>query len=364
MLSKEESIQYSRQIQLKEVGNKGQELLKASKVLVVGAGGLGCPVLIHLTTCGVGNITIIDDDLVSLSNLPRQTLYDHSSIGKPKTEQAIKKLKSLNPSNSIKGINAKLNASNASEIIKNVELVIDCTDNLSARYLINDACVLHNKPFIYGGVFKHEGQIAVFNYKGSATYRCLFEKQTLETTNCENSGVMGFLPTIIGAYQANEALKVLVGYGQVLKNKLLIINSLNVQTNIIEFSRINHPRYKQLSPNNLKASITETMHCENQLSHEIDHSTFIKLLNEDIQLIDVREPNEQPKFNPPNTINIPEKLILKSIDKIERNKRVILFCNSGKRSKNALLALKSNSYFNNIMSLKNGISALEHEKIK
>ncbi|MDG2370173.1 MAG: HesA/MoeB/ThiF family protein [Flavobacteriales bacterium] len=361
MLNKEDLIQYSKQIILTEIGEKGQLKLKISKVLVIGAGGLGCPVLTQLTTCGIGTIGIVDHDTVSLSNLPRQNLYGKSSIGKSKVKEAIKRLKQLNSSTKFIEYNFQLTTKNTYNTIKNYDLIIDCTDNIQTKYLINDTCILLEKPLVFGAVFKHEGQIAVFNYNGSGTYRCLFPKQqNTSMLNCEDSGVLGIITSIIGAFQVNESLKILLNYGEILTNKLKIYNSLDSSTTIIDYKKKNHGIYNRIKADLLFHEKDYSYSCNS--IKEISYNSLIKQINEDIQFIDVREPNESPKCIELESLNIPLKDILIHLNKIEKQKKVVLICNSGLRSKQALSVINEQQYFPNIFSLKNGLK--NWDKIK
>ena len=354
MLNKEDLIRYSKQIQLSEIGKTGQQKLQSSKVLVIGAGGLGCPVLTQLTTCGIGTIGIVDHDKVSLSNLPRQTLYGHTSLGKSKVKEAIKRLLYLNPKTNFIEHNFQLTTTNAYETIKKYELIIDCSDNFPTKYLINDACIVLNKPLIYGAVFKHEGQVAVFNHKGSASYRCLFPKEeNASTLNCDDSGVMGTITSIIGAFQVNESIKVLLNYGEILTNKLKIYNALNSVATIIEFKKKEHNIYKRIKRDLFFDEKDYSFNCDS--INEISHSSLIKVIKEDIQFIDVREPNESPKCSELKSLNIPAKNILEHLNEIDKQKKVVLFCNSGVRSKIALSTLNKHNYLPNVMSLENGL---------
>ena len=355
MLDKEDVKQYSKQILLREIGEIGQQKLQASKVLVIGAGGLGCPVLTQLTSCGIGTIGIVDHDKVSLSNLPRQTLYGHTSLGKYKAKEAIKRLLFLNSTTNFIEHNFQLSTKNAFDTIKNYDLILDCSDNFPTKYLINDVCVVLEKPLIYGAVFKHEGQVAVLNHKGSASYRCLFPKeQNTSILNCDDTGVMGTLTSIIGAFQANESIKVLLDYGEILANKLKIYNALNSVVTIIEFKKKEHPIYNRIKKDLFFDEKDYSFNCDS--IKEISHSSLIKVIKEDIQFIDVREPNESPKCSELKSLNIPAKNILAHLNEIDKQKKVVLFCNSGTRSKIALSTLNKHTYFPNAMSLKNGLS--------
>jgi molybdopterin/thiamine biosynthesis adenylyltransferase len=228
MLNQEENKRYNRHVILDQVGLEGQLKLKAAKVLVIGAGGLGCPVLQYLTAAGVGTIGIIDFDTIDLSNLQRQILFTKNDLGKNKAEVAAQRLKQLNDQVKFKAYPERLTTKNALELFSAYDLIIDGTDNFSTRYLVNDAAVLTNKPLVYGSIYKFEGQVAVFNYENGATYRCLFPVPPKAGTvkNCSEIGVIGVLPGIIGTQQANEAIKIIVGIGKPLSGQLLIYDAL------------------------------------------------------------------------------------------------------------------------------------------
>lgn len=249
ILSKEEITRYSKQLLLPEIGIKGQEKLKNARVLIVGAGGLGCPVLQYLAAAGVGALGIVDFDVVDETNLQRQVLYSTNDIGKFKAVVAGEKISKLNPFVQCETINRKLEAVNAFEIISNYDIVVDCSDNFETRYLINDACVLLNKPFVYGGIHKFEGQLSVFNFKSAngiygPTYRCVFPETHPEETilNCSLTGVIGTLPGIIGTLQANEVIKMITGTGEICSGeicsgKIILINALTLNYSEIKIKR-------------------------------------------------------------------------------------------------------------------------------
>lgn len=217
---------YSRHILLSEIGRNGQEKIRQARVLVIGAGGLGSPALLYLAAAGVGTIGIMDDDIISESNLQRQILYDTLSLGEPKVEVAYRKLQSLNPECKIYPMQQRLEPGNAIEIIQNYDLVVDATDNLLSRYIINDACCELDKPFVYGSICEFEGQVAVFNYQGGPTYRDLYPYHAAIPDFQQPMGVIGALPGIIGSIQAAEALKIILGSKTVLAGKILLINLL------------------------------------------------------------------------------------------------------------------------------------------
>jgi adenylyltransferase/sulfurtransferase len=228
MLTKEEIKRYSKQILLPGIGMKGQELLKNARVLVVGAGGLGCPALQYLAAAGVGSIGVVDFDVVDETNLQRQVLFTMDDIGRPKAIIAAERISKLNPFIQLETVNRKLETDNAAELISRYDIIVDCSDNFETRYLINDACVLLDKPFVYGGIYKFEGQLAVFNFKLGPTYRCAFPEMHPEETlsNCSITGVIGTLPGAIGTMQANEVIKMITNVGEVCSGKILHLNAL------------------------------------------------------------------------------------------------------------------------------------------
>lgn len=227
MLTGKEKERYARHLILDEIGEAGQEKIKNARILVVGAGGLGSPVLLYLAAAGVGKIGIMDDDTVNESNLQRQILYDSQCIGKHKIDIAARKLRILNPHCNIIGYRYRLTSDNASQIVGAYDLVIDATDNLLSRYVINDACVKAEKPFVYGSVCEFNGQVSVFNYQGGPTYRDLFEYHDEIPDFKQPLGIIGVLPGVVGSIQANEALKIITGGENTLSGKLLLINLLD-----------------------------------------------------------------------------------------------------------------------------------------
>lgn len=236
MLSETEKRRYRRHIMLPEVGEKGQEKLKNARILVVGAGGLGAPVLQYLTAAGIGKIIILDDDTVNEDNLHRQILYGGHDLGKLKTIIARERLNILNPLVNHEIYNIRLKSSNAIEFISKADVVIDATDNFPTRYLINDACILTGKPWIYGSIFKFEGQVSTFIFPEGPSFRCLYP-EALNLPNPADSGVLGVLPGIIGSIQANEALKIILNKGNLICGKLLIYNMMRNTFKYLNYSR-------------------------------------------------------------------------------------------------------------------------------
>ena len=331
---------YHRQLILKDFGEAAQQKLQQAKVLVIGAGGLGCPVLQYLTAAGVGTIGIVDDDTVSLSNLHRQILYSVNDIGLLKAEKAAEALRKLNPEIKIIVYPERLTTQNALPIMDDFDIIVDGTDNFSSRYMINDACVLLNKPLIYGAISQYEGQVAIFNSPENETgvkvnYRDLFPypPKENEVLNCAEAGVLGVLPGIIGAMQANETIKLITGIGQPLINRLLTYNALNNQVYELELSPMHETR--SLRPQNKDAfeKMDYDWLCGSTVEqYEIDQNFFdVLLATGNIDVIDVREPGEIPAVNEFAFHHIPLNLLQEKIPLIKSN-TVVTYCQSGIRS--------------------------------
>lgn len=367
-LSPEELSRYNRHLILEGFGMDGQLRLKQARVLVVGAGGLGCPALLYLAAAGVGHIGIVDFDTVQESNLQRQVLFTVSDLGTNKATAAAGRLRKLNPFITISPHPIQLTSSNALECIKNYDMVIDGTDNFPTRYLLNDACVLLDKPLIYGSVLKYEGQVSVFNVlkdgKYSSNYRDLFPLPPSPDVvpNCELAGVLGVLPGIIGSIQANEAIKLLTGTGETLADTLLIVDSLSMETTQIKIRN-------QLSRHQIKKLIDYEDFCgilkkktESLSMKEITVQELqgLQLSGSDFQLIDVREPHEYDICNLEGEL-IPLAEIPHNVDKISRAKKVVIHCRSGGRSGQAVQWLEKNHKLDNLYNLKGGILAWAKE---
>lgn len=347
MLTSEEKKQYNRHLILNEIGAEGQLKLKKAKVLVIGAGGLGCPVLQYLTAAGVGTIGIIDDDVVDQSNLQRQILYTVDDIGASKAETAAKRLSRLNPFVHFKVYQEKLTKENAILVFSNYDIIVDGSDNFSTRYLANDAAVITNKPLVYGAIFKFEGQVSVFNYKGSGTYRCLYPTppKPNEAPNCSEIGVLGVLPGIIGSLQANETIKIICGIGVVLANKLLVYDSLKMNQMVL--------RYEKDSKTNVTALETDyDFFCEILFNEEISLEELQKN-KEKYNLLDVREIEEREAYHIGGQ-HIPLGELLQRLDEVPHNKDLVVYCQSGVRSAKAIELLSNHHFKAKTFNLKGG----------
>ncbi len=347
---------YNRHIILSEIGQKGQEKLSNAKVLVVGAGGLGCPVLQYLTAAGIGTIGIIDFDVVEESNLQRQVLFGTTSLGKNKAIAAKERLMDLNNTITINTYAEKLTHKNALVLFKDYDIIVDGTDNFATRYLINDASIITNKPLVYGAIYKFEGQVAVFNFQDGSSYRCLFPTHPKEGSipNCSEIGVLGVLPGIIGSMQANEVLKIILGLGNILSGKLLCYNALTTQTTTLTILKIEFEINKVLSKKDAFENIIEELDCDFHLP-EISIVEVFKKNN--IQFIDVRENDELPKVEALNPIYIPLSELENNLEKIDSEKEKMIFCQAGIRSRTAVSILQKHN-INNCYSVKEGASEI------
>ncbi|MBD0835812.1 HesA/MoeB/ThiF family protein [Aestuariibaculum suncheonense] len=331
---------YSRHIILSEIGQIGQDKLSNTKVLVVGAGGLGCPILQYLAAAGIGTLGIVDFDVVDITNLQRQILFGTASIGQNKALAAKQRLKDLNDSISVIEYQERLTHKNALDLFDQYDIIVDGTDNFETRYLINDACVITNKPLVFGAIYKFEGQVSVFNYQNGPTYRCLFPEAPEKNTvpNCSEIGVLGVLPGIIGSMQANEVLKIILGIGNTLSGKLLCYNALHSQTTVLNISKNNHEIEKVLKNKNSFTTQTTETFCE---IPAIVVSIEDVLDKNNIQLIDVRETHETPKIEGISVTSIPLSELNAHINQLDPNKDKYIFCQSGIRSKQAASILQN-----------------------
>jgi len=354
---------YSRQLTLKEFGEAGQQQLLQARVLVIGAGGLGCAALQYLAAAGIGSIGIVDDDVVALNNLHRQVLYTVKDIGFLKAERAAAILLQLNPDINITAFSERLTVVNAWGLFGQYDIVVDGTDNFSSRYLINDACVLLNKPLVYGAVSKFEGQVSVFNSRignnAAVNYRDLFPRPPAagEVANCAETGVLGVLPGIIGTMQANEVIKLITGIGTPLANKLLTYNALNNQ--VFEFELTAGKERSNLIPKDEKAfgQMDYDWFCGvGAAAGAIDVATFNRLRkNRNVLIADVREPGEWPAVTEFEHIQIPLGSVENDFPDTDHD-TIIVFCQSGQRSLQA--AKRLSTKFGNsrkIFSLTGGI---------
>tara|TARA_R110002012_G_scaffold39330_1_gene108814 strand:+ start:1646 stop:2659 length:1014 start_codon:yes stop_codon:yes gene_type:complete len=331
---------YDRQIKLKEVGPEGQEKLCNAKVLIVGVGGLGCPAAMYLVGAGVGKIGLMDHDKVDISNLHRQVLFQESDVGKPKALVAKEHLEKQNSEVQFESYEEPLTSDNAQKIISQYDVILDGTDNFETKYLINDACLLADKPWVFASIYKNEGQLSVFNYSDGPTYRCVFPKSTRQNISCEATGVLGVLPGILGTLQAAEVLKVILETGEVLSGKLKLINMMQASEQTIKINKrpeeIEKIRKEGISPVYIDCDLKYAEHW----------------------YLDVREVFEQPKPKGKKVLSIPLNDLTSRYQEIPNNQEVFVFCQSGKRSKNAIEILKNEFGFHNLKNVEGGIETI------
>ena len=356
MFSKGEKIQYSRHFLLDTIGMAGQEKLKKSRILVVGAGGLGCPVLQYLTAAGVGTLGIMDGDVVDKTNLQRQILYSTKDIGKSKALCAKERLQLLNPYIDFQVYTKFLTSENALEIFKQYDVIVDGSDNFQTRYLANDAAVLTHKPLVFGAIFQFEGQVSVFNYKGSATYRCLFPEPPKpgSVPNCSEVGVLGVLPGIIGCLQANEALKIICGLKGVLSGKLLSFNALTLSQNLISFKKNTALHLDKLTDYDAFCRIKN--HLQEYLIDKKKLNSLLRLKKPPV-LLDVRDFSERERYHI-GGLHIPLKALENQINALKGFEHIVVYCQSGQRSLKAVQILLEHFSNKNIQSLKGGLASL------
>jgi len=352
---------YQRQTALAGFGLAAQQKLHQAKVLVVGAGGLGVPVLTYLNAMGVGTLGIVERDTVSLSNLQRQVLYSEADVNRPKLASALKKLRAQNSETVFKTYETFLTRENAMRILAGYDAVVDATDNFPTRYLINDACVILRKPMVYGALHGFEGQVSVLNFEGGPTYRCLFPNMPKfnEVPDCNENGVLGILPGIIGNLQALETVKLLTGVGEVLSGKLLLFDAFSNGLRKIRFAA----RPENLKIDTLRPSYD--LDCGTGIK-SMDAETFLNLEEFDRrQLIDVRTPKEFERNHLQIANNIPISELENRQDEIHFDEKIYVVCQSGIRSKKAierLLDMCPDADFTNISGGMNKIKkhALTH----
>lgn len=369
-LSEKDYKRYYRQIVLPELGIEGQKKLKNASVLIIGAGGLGSPVSLYLAAAGVGKIGLVDFDKVSLSNLQRQILFTTNEVGEFKSEIAAEKLSSLNTDIEIISHNCKLNKENIFSLIENYDIIADGTDNFAAKYLINDACVIRKKPFVYGSILRFSGQVSFFDVSNGPCYRCLYPEPPTpgEVPSCAEAGVLGVLPGIIGSIQANEIIKFIIGKGELLNGRLLLVDALKMKFTEIQFSK--NPNCPVCSEESLMNELVEYYeHCpdssENGINNyqiPLDSKWEISVFdlkrkmddNEKFFLLDVREEYENHIATLGGYL-IPLRELPNRVDELNSDDEIIIYCRSGKRSHIAVNYLRDVKGFSNVKNLTDGI---------
>lgn len=350
-LNNAERARYERQMILPKLGENGQLKLKNASVLVVGAGGLGCPILQYLSAAGVGRLGVIDFDHVSESNLHRQILFSSEDIGKPKAQIAAEKLRRQNPHVQIDAIVDKISREGVLKQIADYDIIVDGSDNFSTKYLLNDACILKNKVLVFGSIYDFEGQVSVFNFSGGASYRCLFPElpDPDSVPTCAEHGVIGVLPAIIGSLQAMEAIKVITGLGEPLSGKLLMFSALTMQGQIIQFSK-NEENFKLTQLGSYGDYCMLPPHEVRQLApSDLNPETF--------EVIDIRSDEEVQSEALPFGKHIPMDVLGERLAEIDRNRPIVVVCHIGERSQRVAHKLQSRHGFAEVYNLAGGIKA-------
>ena len=368
-LSNEEIARYSRHLILPEVGMEGQKKLKAAKVLCVGTGGLGSPLALYLAAAGVGTIGLVDFDVVDSSNLQRQIIHSTADIGRPKIDSAEEKLKGLNPFINIVKFETMLTSANALEIISQFDVIADGTDNFQTRYLVNDACVITGKPNAYGSIFRFEGQASVFATKDGPCYRCLYPEPPPPglVPSCAEGGVLGILPGLVGVIQATEAIKLILGVGEPLIGRLLLVDALNMSFRQLKLRKNpecpvcgTNPTVTELIDYDQFCGILPPAKTEETVNNGIPQLSVTDFkrkrdAGEDIFLLDVREPHEFQIASLGGHL-IPLGDLPARVSELDKNREIVVHCKTGGRSQKAAELLKQ-AGFNHIQNLAGGITA-------
>jgi sulfur-carrier protein adenylyltransferase/sulfurtransferase len=366
-LSNEEVLRYSRHLIMPEVGMDGQLKLKQAKVLCIGTGGLGAPLGLYLAAAGVGRIGLVDFDAVDFTNLQRQVLFGTSDVGRPKISAAADRLRNLNPEIQIDAFEAHLTSENALDILKDYDIIVDGTDNFPTRYLVNDACVLLDKPNVYGSIFRFEGQITIFGYPGGPCYRCLYPEPPPPglVPSCAEGGVLGVLPGIVGTIQACETLKLIMGKGDPLIGRLLLFDALGMKFRELKLRKnpecpvcgehrtftqlIDYAEFCGIRGEEAPTTVTNIPEITpRELKSRLDRG-------DDLFILDVREPHEYQICNL-NGHLIPLGELPRRVSELDSSREIVAHCRSGKRSADAVEFLRR-AGFRKIWNLKGGILA-------
>jgi molybdopterin/thiamine biosynthesis adenylyltransferase/rhodanese-related sulfurtransferase len=363
-LSSDEILRYSRHLILPEVALEGQQRLKASRVLLIGAGGLGSPLALYLAAAGVGTIGLVDFDVVDVTNLQRQIVHGSKDVGRPKLESARDRLKDLNPHIHVEGYETRLTSENALEIVRDYDIVIDGTDNFATRYLTNDACVILGKPNVYGSIYRFEGQSSVFATEEGPCYRCLYPEPPPPglVPSCAEGGVLGVLPGLVGTIQATEGIKLLLGIGEPLIGRLLLIDALSMQFRTMRLRK--NPNCPACGTREIRELIDYDQFCgvggdPLQDPHGIPEITPAELAakqarRDDFDLIDVREPHEWAIARIPGARLVPLGTFTESLSSFDSARDIVVTCKMGGRSAKAVRQLQA-AGFKKVWNLAGGI---------
>jgi len=352
-LSARELRRYSRHLLIPDVGLAGQERLRAARVLVVGAGGLGSPALEYLAAAGVGRIGIVDDDAVDLTNLQRQTIFATADVGEKKVAAAARRVAAINPETNVDPYPIRADECNVRELVRPYDLVLDCTDRFSTRYLINDACALEGKPDVYASIFRFDGQVSVFDAKRGPCYRCLFPQAPPagSVPTCSEGGVLGVLAGIVGTWQANEALKLVLGIGEPLLGRVMLIDALGAHVREIRFER--DPACALCGPAPSILDAREAREDDVRDDDEIDASQLDEALA-DATLLDVREPHEAVLGVLDGAIHMPASELEARLHELDTARTYVVACRVGQKSLWAAQRLRD-AGFRRIRHLRGGL---------
>jgi adenylyltransferase/sulfurtransferase len=365
-LSNDEVLRYSRHLIMPEVGMEGQLKLKAAKVLCIGAGGLGSPLALYLAAAGVGTLGVVDFDVVDYTNLQRQVIHTTADVGRKKLESAAEKVKAINPFIQLRPFETRLTSENALEIFRDFDLVVDGTDNFPTRYLVNDACVLTGKPNVYGSIFRFEGQVSVFATQDGPCYRCLYPEPPPPglVPSCAEGGVLGILPGLVGVMQATEAIKLILGKGEPLIGRLLLVDALGMRFRELKLRKNpdcpacgKHPTVTKLIDYNEFCGIRGEEKAVASNVPEIQPEELKARLDagEDIFILDVREPHEYQICNLQGYL-IPLGELPKRAHELDSSREIVAHCRSGVRSAKAVTFLQQ-AGFRKVKNLAGGILA-------
>lgn len=371
MLSNEEVARYSRHLIMPEVGMTGQRKLKAASVLLIGTGGLGAPLGMYLAAAGIGRLGLVDFDVVDASNLQRQIIHGTKDVGRPKIASARDRLQDINPHVEIETHETRVTSENALRLFVNYDVIVDGTDNFPTRYLVNDACVLTGKPNVYGSIFRFEGQASVFWAERGPCYRCLYPEPPPPglVPSCAEGGVLGVLPGIIGAIQANEAIKIILGAPDIMVNRLLLFDAWRMRFRELKLRKNpdcplcgDNPTIKELIDYEEFCGITQ----QPEPKPTMEEITAIELKQrldqgDDIQIIDVREPHEYEIGQIPNSTLIPLGQVLNRMNEIDPDRETVVHCKMGGRSAKAIDALKRSGFPGKLVNLAGGITAWSND---
>ena len=372
MLSNEEVARYSRHLIMPEVGMTGQRKLKAASVLMIGTGGLGAPLGMYLAAAGVGRLGLVDFDVVDASNLQRQIIHGTKDVGRPKIASARDRLEDINPHVEIETHETRLTSANALSLFVNYDIIVDGTDNFPTRYLVNDACVLTGKPNVYGSIFRFEGQASVFWAERGPCYRCLYPEPPPPglVPSCAEGGVLGVLPGIIGAIQANETIKIILGAPDIMVNRLLLFDAWRMRFRELKLRKNpdcqvcgDNPTIKELIDYEEFCGITQTQTETKPTMEEITATELKQRLDrgDDVQIIDVREPHEYEIGQIPNSKLIPLGQVLNRMNEIDPDRETVVHCKMGGRSAKAIDALQRSGFTGKLINLAGGITAWSNE---